>query len=93
MLCVLKKVAINSQIFSVKIETLIDQCSATYITITESVLLKKTLDEFRTCGVNEVSLILRKTKKTCPIDPLPSFVFTQCIDIHTPMNTDIINAS
>ena len=45
--------------FSVKkSKTLIDQRSATNITITESVLYKKTLDEFHTCDVNEVSLIV-----------------------------------
>ena len=35
----------------------------------------------------------KKDKETCALDPLPSCVFTQCIDILTPMVTDIINAS
>ena len=71
----------------------IDEGSSTNITITELVLYKKTLDEFRTCGVNEVSLILKETKKTCALYPLPSCVFTQCIDILTPMITENINSS
>ena len=58
-----------------------------------SVLYKETLDEVRTCDINEVSHILKETKKTCVLDPLPSCVFTQCIDVLTPMVTDIINAS
>ena len=35
----------------------------------------------------------KKTKKTYALDLLPSCVFTQCIDILTPMLTNIINAS
>ena len=76
-----------------KIKTLIDPRKYANITITESVLYKETLDGFRTCDVNKVSHILKETKKTCVLDPLPSWVFTQCIDVLTPMVTDIINAS
>ena len=35
---------------------------------------------------------IKKTKKTCALDPLPSCVFIQCIDILTSMFTEIINA-
>ena len=42
--------------FIKKIKTFIDQRSPTNISITESVLYKKTLDEFRTCGVKKYRL-------------------------------------
>ena len=38
-------------------------------------------------------IILKKTKKTCALDPLPTCVFTQCIYVLTPMITHIMNAS
>ena len=79
--------------FIFKIKTLIDQREYVYITITESVSYKETLDGFRTCDINEVSHILKETKKTCVLDPLPSCVFTLCIDVLTPIVTNIINAS
>ena len=41
----------------IKIKTLIDQREYANITITESVLHKKTLDGFRTCDINEVPVI------------------------------------
>ena len=48
------KDSINLQIFLFKkIKTLIDQREYANITITESVLYKKTLDGFRTCDINE----------------------------------------
>ena len=53
--------------FVLKIETLIDQREYANITITESVLYKETLDGFRTFDINEVSHILKETKKTCDL--------------------------
>ena len=59
----------------------------------ETPLYIKTMDSFTHTNSINVLTLLKLTKKTCDLDPLPSTVLTECFDVLSPFITQIINMS
>ena len=53
-----------------------------------------TLNQFQPASVDEVKkFIMNSPSKSCSLDPLPTNLLKQCVDILSPIITDIVNMS
>ena len=51
-------------------------------------------EKFNTLSLEDVrDLIRRAAKKSCPLEPMPTTLVTQCLDELTPVLADMINTS
>ena len=83
-----------SEHFTNKIELLLSKIDNTQHALSaETTLYIKTMDSFTHTNSINVLTLLKLTKKTCDLDPLPSTVLTECFDVLAPFITQIINMS
>ena len=83
-----------SEHFTNKIELLLSKIDNTQHALSaETPLYIKTMDSFTHTNSINVLTLLKLTKKTCDLDPLPSTVLTECFDVLAPFITQIINMS
>ena len=59
----------------------------------ETQLYTETLSSFTNTNTMHVLELLKSTKKTCELDPLPSSVLNECFHVLAPFITQIINMS
>ena len=53
-----------------------------------------TLHSFQPPSENDVSALIRKSaKKSCPLDPMPTFLRVGCLDVLLPVISPVINLS
>ena len=55
---------------------------------------ENTLNQFQPPSVDEVKkIIMSSTSKSCSLDPSPTNLQKQCVDILSPIKTDIVNVN
>ena len=67
--------------------------SAQHTLGTETQLYTETLNSFTNTNTMHVLELLKSTKKTCELDPLPSSLLNECLNVLSPFITQIINMS
>ena len=83
-----------SEHFTNKIELLLSKIDNTQHALSAEIpLYIKTMDSFTHTNSINVLTLLKLTKKTCDLDPLPSTVLTECFEVLAPFITQIINMS
>ena len=83
-----------SEYFTNKIRLLLSNIdSAQHTPGAETQLYTETLSSFTNTNTMHVLELLKSTKKTCELDPLPSSVLNECFHVLAPFITQIINMS
>ena len=83
-----------SEYFTNKIRLLLSKIdSAQHTPGAETQLYTETLSSFTNTNTMHVLELLKSTKKTCELDPLPSSVLNECFHVLAPFITQIINMS
>ena len=83
-----------SEYFTNKIRLLLSKIdSAQHNPGAETQLYSETLSSFTNTNTMHVLELLKSTKKTCELDPLPSSVLNECFHVLAPFITQIINMS
>ena len=87
--------------FAQKIETIRSDIAAMDVSCTTDMVLvdhevgpDKQLSAFKPLSESDVfKLIQKSTKKTCPLDPMPTSLVVSCLDLLLPIITCMVNSS